>query len=289
MDTHRAYRAVVEIKDDITGGKIDPSIQGVLCYEQYWFEDERIAEAGPTTPFIVPITGAWMFISGAVFVDKTVANVYHTFLALRRSLVTLDTFYRTLPLYSPENPDECLLFPRISQFPDSTGQMTEFRYIEKLGSSQAKTAFMCITTTDEHIVVKFVNQYNTEAHRLLADAHHAPRLLYAAELDGPPTAGGLWMVVMEYIPGKTLYQSGNLGPEAYKKLVEAIKLLHEHDFVFGDLRAPNIVLRAEDSPVLVDFDWCSKAGQGTYPVNLNEEINGHEGVREFAVMEKEHD
>ena len=41
--------------------------------------------------------------------------------------------------------------------------------------------------------------------------------------------------------------------------------------------------------VLIDFDWCGKAGEGRYPEEITQEINSPEGVGPGKIMAKEHD
>ncbi|KAI0293186.1 hypothetical protein B0F90DRAFT_1643379, partial [Multifurca ochricompacta] len=71
---------------------------------------------------------------------------------------------------------------------------------------------------------------------------------------------------------------------------KAIDLLHGHGFVFGDFRTPNILINGENV-MLIDFDWCGKAGESQYPVtiNLDPRIGWPEGVGLDSVMEMEHD
>ena len=54
------------------------------------------------------------------------------------------------------------------------------------------------------------------------------------------------------------------------QLRSATDLLHQHNIVFGDLCPNNIVKPADGSGVmLVDFDWCAVAGEGKYPLMIN--------------------
>ena len=41
--------------------------------------------------------------------------------------------------------------------------------------------------------------------------------------------------------------------------------------------------------VLVDFDWCDKAGKGRYPPGINQEIIWPMGVGPGKIMLEEHD
>lgn len=231
----------------------------------------------------------YVWLGGTPWLDERVTVVSSIFTALRHAFVNLDTFYTALP-YNTEPSAQPTLFPRISAFTSPAGQ-TRFEYLEQLGGN-LEAVFKCTTLGDkkEHIVVKFVRQYNLRAHQILAEANLAPKLLFADDLTGPPTAGGMWMVVMEYVDGRTLDDVSPLIASAtYKQIEKAIGILHEHDIVFGDLRPPNIIVRSVGGPVLVDFDWCSKHSEGKYPADLNQDIKWHPDVEEFGLMRKEHD
>ncbi|KDQ07365.1 hypothetical protein BOTBODRAFT_120196, partial [Botryobasidium botryosum FD-172 SS1] len=62
-----------------------------------------------------------------------------------------------------------------------------------------------------------------------------------------------------------------------ERVEEAMKLLHGNGFVFGDLRAPNI-LRVDGGAMLIDFDWAGKVGEAKYPLDINFEVNWAEGT-----------
>lgn len=51
-------------------------------------------------------------------------------------------------------------------------------------------------------------------------------------------------------------------------LRRAIQKLHADDLVFGDLREPNVLVSGQ-SVMLVDFDWCGKAGEARHPSDVN--------------------
>jgi serine/threonine protein kinase len=112
------------------------------------------------------------------------------------------------------------------------------------------------------IVVKFTRTYSETVHKLLASRGFAPELFAVEDL-----AGGWKMVVMEYLSGWVM-----LGEKArqerleYKeKLKKALSVIHEHDFVHGDVRWPNILVSEKDDINFVDFDHCGKEGVKRYP------------------------
>jgi tRNA A-37 threonylcarbamoyl transferase component Bud32 len=77
--------------------------------------------------------------------------------------------------------------------------------------------------------------------RLTAFAHIASSLAPLLINDG--TKGpryGLFMIAMGYVRGQTSVNLVNFS--LIESVTKAIKLLHEQDLVFGDLRTPNLLV-----------------------------------------------
>jgi serine/threonine protein kinase len=250
-----------------------------------------------------------MCVLGGVFVDAVIVqplteyvwlgpgspyrnrlqNLARLFRALSDGLLILDKFYHDLEIHAPAF---SRLFPCFLAYPD--GEKTiKFQYLLKLAEEDpTRAVFKAQIESDNRlIVVKFVECYNADAHRLLATAGYAPELLYASTDDGEPTYGGLHMIVMDFLPGKTAhdeYSGDRLPPVVMDDIKKAIETHHKEGLVFGDLRTPNIMV-TEGRAKLVDFDWCGVNGAGKYPIDLNMDIRWHEGVKRGGVMRKEHD
>ena len=147
---------------------------------------------------------------------------------------------------------------------------------------------------ERDVLVKFAVRYNERAHRLLAecDPPLAPTLHYCI-----PVIGGLKMVVMDYVSDSSPLPRFFVPPalprsidaQVVKKgLTEALRLLHEKDLVFGDLRTLNILYSHESDRIfLVDFDWVGKHGEDRYSTCLNPEVNPR--VTRWGVMKKSDD
>jgi hypothetical protein len=188
-----------------------------------------------------------MCISGAIFIenvvvqqltnyvwtgvnpydDKMLESVARLFKALSMGLENLKMFYHELKIVT--KPELRRLFPFTRFYP---------------GNSQ--------------LIIKFVQRYNSHAHRLLASYGLAPQLHYSS-LDDPnsKTMGALGMVVMDYV-GETdhyeLYSKGLL-PNIYEGVKQAVHILHSESIVFGDLRVSNIVItELERKPMLVGVE-----------------------------------
>ena len=226
-------------------------------------------------------------------------------------MTALDEYYdkvfhsQDIPPLGPNEPHP-RFFPYPTKFreylaePDGARpELTELQYIEPLRGDPTNTAFLAkAKSSDRNLVIKFVDRYGVEVHQLLADEKMAPQLLYCGPLDGmndvrvdwsrtegSTKIGGLYvgsmrMVVMEYIKRDTVEP---LWPgDACKKVEEAIKKLHDAKFVFGDLRAPNVIFSG-GNVFLVDFDWAGKEGEARYPRNLSKSVTWPKQVEELEM------
>jgi serine/threonine protein kinase len=187
-------------------------------------------------------------------------------------------------------PGVSLTFPYITSYPDeATGKMAAITYRERIhtGSGRETTAiFSAISENGAPLFIKFVTRYNAEAHRLLAKNGYAPNLLYHSEV---AYGGTHTMVVMDRLDGHDMH--GKEFEDAdLLRVQQAKNLLHENNYVFGDLRPNNIFKPKNGSGVvLIDFDWCGRDGVDKYPPVINPAINWEKSVKRGGVMKKCHD
>jgi hypothetical protein len=146
-------------------------------------------------------------------------------------------------------------------------------------------------------MVKFIDWYRERAHHLLADVGLALQLLYY----GPPCVNqedpsycSLFMVVIEYIEGKTFATAKAQMDQKTTEQVQlevnwAIQLLHDHSLVFGDLHPPNVMVTKKGGVQLIDFNWAGEKGQVKYPFLILMEIGWPSGVKALAHIEQVHD
>ncbi|KAF8601301.1 hypothetical protein BDV93DRAFT_475718 [Ceratobasidium sp. AG-I] len=266
---------------------------------------------------IIAAAGPWMCILGAVYLERVVVQPLTEFMWLGRqpwnhqrldqlarvfhsltdSVKHLNTYYESLP--TSEDPKR--FFPYHRRYIDESGQEVQLTYEDYLLPREGVRAlFKAHTSDNTEVVVKFVQTYCTRAHRLLANAGLAPKLLFDSE-KLLPTAGDR-MIVMEYVPNTDLYdylglpstKPGSAELEAIREDVEkAVDMLHKENLVFGDLRAPNvIVVKRGDKTggMLVDFDWCGTVGDAKYPPGMNlENLTWPEGATKGKPLSKAHD
>jgi hypothetical protein len=263
--------------------------------------------------FILSIAGPWLQIHGFILADGPVAHplttdmwlygvsynwhidthadtVARSFFSLKKALQSLHSYYLNLPT-SPLS-ETAHLLPYITSYPDESGSIQQLTYTDRIFPGGDRALFSARDGFGRNLVVKFVRKYNSEAHKLLANSKLAPTLHYA----GPSGVPDLQMIVMDMIGEKNaayLTYSGKqvMTPENCRRVSRAIELLHQSDYVFGDLRLGNILIGEKDEAYLVDFDWCGRDGIDTYPAEINDsgEVRWAEGMRRFYPMQKAHD
>jgi len=272
---------------------------------------EKLRNACCCPSFLLAICGPYISILGAVFLENAVIQpltdyvwlggdpnysnriefTAKLFRALNKALKNLETFYRN-DVKKISSSDQ-RYFPHPRSYPTNDGIETNFAYLHHLTDYQpTKAIFKAKTQHGKVIVVKFVERYNAAAHRLLAEQDYAPELIYDGTSSGQ-TYGGMSMVVMDFVEGKTLYdlfETSPISSEIHTHIANAMDVLHSQNIVFGDLRKANIILRGQ-RPILIDFDWAGLDGIAKYPATLNDgsSIGWHAGVERGGLMGKDHD
>jgi len=90
------------------------------------------------------------------------------------------------------------------------------------------------------VIIKFTPTYCGDAHQKLANVKRAPFLQFCEHVESV----GMYVVVIDYEDGEQaetpLRDGGHI-----KQLQEAVKVLHDANYVHGDLRGPNILITTE--------------------------------------------
>ena len=185
--------------------------------------------------------------------------------------------------FAPSTPriyDSCTLLE-----PEFNGEVGFLTFVSRPNDAYKRLFLATLTSCSIpglQVLVKLVpRSYSRDVHKHMADNGLAPELYGYAEVDGAPTA-----YVMEYLDPsswQTLYEffeSDTTAVDAtqLQEAVESIlKMLDSKDFVHGDLRTNNIMIRTDviekcvDVKV-IDFDWAGKAGEVCYPAERNTDI-----------------
>ena len=285
-------------------------------------QSTKLRNATNCPTFIIAISGPWIAILGAVFTDGVIVQrltdyvwvgldstlnesrilrIARTFHALNKGLANLKSFYGKVQTQSWVA--ETRYFPSIISYPNGD-ECIHFKYLSFLedGPDCMTLRARTLTVPPRDVVVKFVERYGETAHRLLADNGLAPELLYCGSphlQDKDPSYNSISMVVMEFVRGETLDKS-EMSKEAAgvvrSEVERAIKLLHRHGLVFGDLRAPNVMITTMDykngqgnDVKLIDFDWAGEEGRAKYPCLISPGIHWPPGVAPLANLEINHD
>ena len=158
-----------------------------------------------------------------------------------------------------------------------------------LGNATTSMYTATLSDTNQEVIVKFTARYNVVAHRLLADADLAPKLHFCERV-----VGDLYMVIMDCVDGTSVWQLQEdrkpVPAIVLEDVSRAVRILHEKDIVFGDLRDPNILyLESKIHAMLVDFDGCGQDGKDRYLATLNPNNAWAEDVSPYSIMHKAHD
>ena len=184
-----------------------------------------------------------------------------------------------------------VVFPFYTEYPIIDG-VKKFTYDRRITSHTSASAVFEATmdspqdVKETRVVVKFARRYSKEVHEFLADKSLAPSLLHHEVIPGTT----IHFVVMEYLDAEEMEENYLIkNKKGIRSLRKALKELHQMGFAFGDLREPNILITKGGDLKLVDFDWCGKADEVHYPININKEIQWPEGVVGGEEIKIDHD
>ncbi|KAI0094198.1 hypothetical protein BDY19DRAFT_8862 [Irpex rosettiformis] len=326
------FSCFTEIKNEVGVGDADPLMQAQSTYRAIYSSEllKPIRMLSCCPSFLIAIAGPHLYVSGAVFANRLICEplldgsiligpqfssesddrvsvgiqrVAHLMNALEECISDVEKYYQDLHLNQGESQQRPYLqvqhhlcAPHFRYFTTRDRKRVALEYVERLAQEHTeKAVFKAFAKDDSEnsscltVVVKFTPKYNQDAHIGLADVGLAPKLWFCERVE---SVGGWYVIVMDYVEpcevGTICDHSG-----AVQALRRAIRILHEDNLVFGDLREPNVLVTEDGtSAMLVDFDWCGKEGEVRYPndVNLNREaIPWHADVCLGGEMKKEHD
>ncbi|CAB5382413.1 unnamed protein product [Rhizophagus irregularis] len=312
-----AYIAFIEGKNEVGLGGCDPSIQGAIYYRDHWSQHcaQEIRNSCCVPSLIITVAGPWFCVLGAVFLNRVVVQpltdtipftvnlrndvqvmrIARLFQALDIAFEHLTSFYQKVELSSL--PSDRRFFPYIQQAGFGNNAFS-FTYICEILDDHSRPIWKAMRDdNNKMIVVKFALKYNAKAHIICAEKNYAPELLYYSDEEEAKRLGGYKMIIMEYIDGISLARKFNRGEiktknNIYADVKESMKLLHDKNLVFADLRIPNILVDEIDGcqrAKLIDFDWCGVHNQDRYPLSMNPKISWPYGVKPYALLQKDHD
>lgn len=184
---------------------------------------------------------------------------------------------------------------------DILGTNVPIKYVNRIKVSENSFVFVVEVKDQDNLyfgrqfVVKITNRYCVEAHKLLAgESRHtamAPQLFSALDI------GHKWkMVVMELITSLLKLPDIRALEISQRSVIiqditRAIKTLHDHGFVHGDIRYPNILVTNNPTPraYIIDFEFSGKEGVVQYPENTNLGVLCWVPIEDFPNVLKSHD
>ena len=206
--------------------------------------------------------------------------------ALKKSIRSLEQCYEALQKPARlENLDSSFPDPRTYRSLESKTTVN-FKYLRQI--DEKKLLFVGETDNEERICIKFVRRYSRAVHEKCAEMGIAPKLR------GFEDIGAGWkMVIMdaldeEYEPFDKITLP--VGAEEYLRgrLVE----LHQANFVHGDIRDVNVMVRKDGKLglMLVDFDWSGIIDEARYPINVNKvDLWRPDDVSDGLLIKSDHD
>ncbi|KAJ3502173.1 hypothetical protein NLJ89_g9008 [Agrocybe chaxingu] len=214
--------------------------------------------------------------------DQHVGQLVHILRVLRQCLDELDVYYSQLkqPLDSPLLPA-----PHFQTFTPPNSGPVQLRYLERIDPRAlflAEASGGSLKQQPTTCIVKFTTQYGKAAHELMLSLDVAAPLLHCS---WEPSVG-MWVVITEFLEEP---EGATPSAEGLERLRKALVMLHEKGLVFGDLRAPNVMLDKDGHPRLIDFDWSGVDGEAQYPGSLNVDAGFPEGVKRCDFITAEHD
>ncbi|PVF98512.1 hypothetical protein CPB86DRAFT_356865 [Serendipita vermifera] len=179
--------------------------------------------------------------------------------------------------------------PRVfSIFADEENRPRLLTYKERL--SDHNLCFSASVSSQTAFVKIFFGSYGLEVHRILAKEGMAPKLLGSLTDQHGPT-----MVVMEMLAKSEWisldefsqtpkWQEPAVRLAISQRLWEIQKKLRDTDYVHGDMRPKNIMVKKSDENVviLVGFDCAGRVGEAKYPRRPGDEILGESGLQDPA-------
>jgi hypothetical protein len=212
--------------------------------------------------------------------DPRVYRLARVLVALRRSIMSLKIFTRTSAIPRTRHSRPVTHIPAsifIQLRSPKTAKPSTLNTQEDATCVAFQAKFFDPVEDDSpDIVVKFVTRYGTDVHKFLASKDHTPRLRYCGLLSGidveqsPATLssqqspvlflGPMQMVVMDYVSHRGVTPS-----DAVQQIEVVLYKLHCKGYVFGDLRAQNVLFDECGEVKFIDFDWS-----GRYDMNIRD-------------------
>ncbi|KXN89199.1 hypothetical protein AN958_05902 [Leucoagaricus sp. SymC.cos] len=306
IESNHHLTVIIDVKEEIGSKGAEPYAQAILYYAHSDWEKSEEYLTFNFPCLIITVFGPQISFSGAVWRARPHFQVlthtmplfcHHTdtdmretlarhFGALKKAIWSLEQCYDALT-----NP--ALLENLDPQFPDhrtycclETKITVNFKYLHQI--DEKKLLFIGETDNRERICIKFVRRYSQAVHEKCAEMGIAPKLR------GFEDIGAGWkMVIMDALDEEyKSFDKSILPADTRRQIEERLVELHQANFVHGDVRDANIMVRKDGKPgfMFIDFDWSGTIGEVCYPINVNKvDLWRPDDVSDGLLIKSDHD
>lgn len=247
---------------------------------------------------LLELVGPNFFISGAVlgkdniYLDRLAPGLWLVpqhdadMIVIARVLGSLRILFDDLQEYycdCSKNGPEVQRFPFFQTF-EFQGTERALQYTDEI----IMHVFSATVQGLGEVIVKFCEKYCLDAHCKLEAKGYAPKLYYYGRV-----TPRYIVVVMEKVEGERIdsyLEQNSFKEEVLGHCESALEVLHSQELCHGDLRIPNMLVRADRKICLLDYEWAGIAGEATYPLMMNHvDIEWPDGAVAGGYIQKEHD
>ncbi|CAG8660792.1 3684_t:CDS:2 [Funneliformis caledonium] len=287
-------------------------------FEELYIKKSHILQHTCIPTFLVYIYGPYFGIAGAVMgqsitIDPLIEGslilrhgneswinqITKVFCALRKANDNLDKYYEEI-VKSGENLQmerkmkEQVRYPFLKKYKSTSEEFVNIEYIDRIDSENKKLIFL-VKESGVKRILKFTTLYNADVHKFCFNQGFASELVKIDNVENTDFR----FVIMEYLDGfnvisdiwHKLKEKEKI--ELKKKILDVVKIMHDNNFVHGDLNFENIMakLNSDGNWIVkfIDFDWTGYNREAEYPQFLNKKIPWYNDVQQLGKIFYDHD
>lgn len=308
---------IFEFKNEFSSA--DPYMQASKYYSGYFEELHKeksyILQQTCVPTFLVYIYGPYFGIAGAVVgqnitIDPLVEGslifrhgnkfwidqITRVFCALRKANNHLDEYCGQIPKFQvSKEVTRQARFPFLKKYKSASEELMNIEYINRIDSESRKLVFLVKGSEGIMHILKFATSYNAEVHNFCFNKGFAPKLIKVDNIENTDYR----FIIMEYLDGFNIISdvwhelNEKEKTELKVEILNVVNIMHDNNFVHGDLRFNNIMAKLDLNGKwvvkFIDFDWAGYDGEAEYPQFLNKEINWHSDAQQLGKIFRDHD